>query len=183
MSNSPTPEGEDPADLLDRTNLAAYLSARKQLAAENSTLGLPTRPVLPGVLRTDETVSKAMELLSSLRVQAAPLVAMHADNQHYDAQAFISCGDLVLGFLERVNSTATATRDANVLDRMAALTAVGQAYSKTPLVEVRSRWDGTGVWSTATEDMSLADAIRRCMHIGASVLQISPTFLPSPARP
>lgn len=46
MSNSPTPEGEDPADLLDRTNLAAYLSARKQLAAENSTLGLPTRPVL-----------------------------------------------------------------------------------------------------------------------------------------
>ena len=166
MSNSPTPEGEDPADLLDRTNLAAYLSARKQLAAENSTLGLPTRPVLPGVLRTDETVSKAMELLSSLRVQAAPLVAMHADNQHYDAQAFISCGDLVLGFLERVNSTATATRDVNVLDRMAALTAVGQAYSKTPLVEVRSRWDGTGVWSTATEDMSLADALRRCMHIG-----------------
>ena len=166
MSNSPTPEGEDPADLLDRTNLAAYLSARKQLAAENSTLGLPTRPVLPGVLRTDETVSKAMELLSSLRVQAAPLVAMHADNQHYDAQAFISCGDLVLGFLERVNSTATATRDANVLDRMAALTAVGQAYSKTPLIEVRSRWDGTGVWSTATEDMSLADALRRCMHIG-----------------
>ena len=166
MSNSPTPEGEDPADLLDRTNLAAYLSARKQLAAENSTLGLPTRPVLPGVLRTDETVSKAMELLSSLRVQAAPLVAMHADNQHYDAQAFISCGDLVLGFLERVNSTATATRDANVLDRMAALTAVGQAYSKTLLVEVRSRWDGTGVWSTATEDMSLADALRRCMHIG-----------------
>ena len=166
MSNSPTPEGEDPADLLDRTNLAAYLSARKQLAAENSTLGLPTRPVLPGVLRTDETVSKAMELLSSLRVQAAPLVAMHADNQHYDAQAFISCGDLVLGFLERVNSTATATRDANVLDRMAALTAVGQAYSKTPLVEVHSRWDGTGVWSTATEDMSLADALRRCMHIG-----------------
>jgi CBS domain-containing protein len=166
MSNSPTPEGEDPADLLDRTNLAAYLSARKQLAAENSTLGLPTRPVLPGVLRTDETVSKAMELLSSLRVQAAPLVAMHADNQHYDAQAFISCGDLVLGFLERVNSTATATLDANVLDRMAALTAVGQAYSKTPLVEVRSRWDGTGVWSTATEDMSLADALRRCMHIG-----------------
>ena len=166
MSNSPTPEGEDPADLLDRTNLAAYLSARKQLAAENSTLGLPTRPVLPGVLRTDDTVSKAMELLSSLRVQAAPLVAMHADNQHYDAQAFISCGDLVLGFLERVNSTATATRDVNVLDRMAALTAVGQAYSKTPLVEVRSRWDGTGVWSTATEDMSLADALRRCMHIG-----------------
>jgi CBS domain-containing protein/uncharacterized protein YunC (DUF1805 family) len=166
MSNSPTPEGEDPADLLDRTNLAAYLSARKQLAAENSTLGLPTRPVLPGVLRTDETVRKAMELLSSLRVQAAPLVAMHADNQHYDAQAFISCGDLVLGFLERVNSTATATRDVNVLDRMAALTAVGQAYSKTPLVEVRSRWDGTGVWSTATEDMSLADALRRCMHIG-----------------
>ena len=166
MSNSPTPEGEDPADLLDRTNLAAYLSARKQLAAENSTLGLPTRPVLPGVLRTDETVSKAMELLSSLRVQAAPLVAMHADNQHYDAQAFISCGDLVLGFLERVNSTATATRDANVLDRMAALTAVGQAYSKTLLVEVRSRWDGTGVWSTATEDMSLANALRRCMHIG-----------------
>ena len=166
MSNSPTPEGEDPADPLDRTNLAAYLSARKQLAAENSTLGLPTRPVLPGVLRTDETVSKAMELLSSLRVQAAPLVAMHADNQHYDAQAFISCGDLVLGFLERVNSTATATRDANVLDRMAALTAVGQAYSKTLLVEVRSRWDGTGVWSTATEDMSLADALRRCMHIG-----------------
>ena len=166
MSNSPTPEGEDPADLLDRTNLVAYLSARKQLAAENSTLGLPTRPVLPGVLRTDETVSKAMELLSSLRVQAAPLVAMHADNQHYDAQAFISCGDLVLGFLERVNSTATATRDANVLDRMAALTAVGQAYSKTPLIEVRSRWDGTGVWSTATEDMSLADALRRCMHIG-----------------
>ena len=166
MSNSPTPEGEDPADLLDRTNLAAYLSARKQLAAENSTLGLPTRPVLPGVLRIDDTVSKAMELLSSLRVQAAPLVAMHADNQHYDAQAFISCGDLVLGFLERVNSTATATLDANVLDRMAALTAVGQAYSKTPLVEVRSRWDGTGVWSTATEDMSLADALRRCMHIG-----------------
>ena len=166
MSNSPTPEGEDPADPLDRTNLAAYLSARKQLAAENSTLGLPTRPVLPGVLRTDETVSKAMELLSSLRVQAAPLVAMHADNQHYDAQAFISCGDLVLGFLERVNSTATATRDANVLDRMAALTAVGQAYSKTLLVEVRSRWDGTGVWSTATEDMSLANALRRCMHIG-----------------
>jgi CBS domain-containing protein/uncharacterized protein YunC (DUF1805 family) len=122
--------------------------------------------VLPGVLRTDETVRKAMELLSSLRVQAAPLVAMHADNQHYDAQAFISCGDLVLGFLERVNSTATATRDVNVLDRMAALTAVGQAYSKTPLVEVRSRWDGTGVWSTATEDMSLADALRRCMHIG-----------------
>ena len=174
MSNSPTPEGEDPADLLDRTNLAAYLSARKQLAAENSTLGLPTRPVLPGVLRTDETVSKAMELLSSLRVQAAPLVAMHADNQHYDAQAFISCGDLVLGFLERVNSTATATRDANVLDRMAALTAVGQAYSKTPLVEVRSRWDGTGVWSTATEDMSLADALRRCMHIGC-LLYTSPS--------
>lgn len=166
MSTSPVPEGEDPADLLDRTNLAAYLSARKQLAAENSQLGLPTRPVLPGVLRTDETVSKAMELLSSLRVQAAPLVAMHADNQHYDAQAFISCGDLVLGFLERVNSSATATRDANVLDRMAALTAVGQAYSSTKLVDIRSRWDGTGVWSTATEDMSLADALRRCMHIG-----------------
>jgi len=182
MSNSPTPEGEDPADLLDRTNLAAYLSARKQLAAENSTLGLPTRPVLPGVLRTDETVSKAMELLSSLRVQAAPLVVMHADNQHYDAQAFISCGDLVLSFLERVNSTATATRDANVLDRMAALTAVGQAYSKTPLVEVRSRWDGTGVWSTATEDMSLADALRRCMHIGRFPQHFSHPQ-PAPDRP
>lgn len=33
-------------------------------------------------------------------------------------------------------------------------------------MDIRSRWDGTGVWAAATEDMSLADALRRCMHIG-----------------
>jgi|AntAceMinimDraft_5_1070358.scaffolds.fasta_scaffold05900_1 hypothetical protein len=36
----------------------------------------------------------------------------------------------------------------------------------TKLVDIRSRWDGTGVLAAATEDMSLADALRRCMHIG-----------------
>ena len=36
----------------------------------------------------------------------------------------------------------------------------------TKLVDIRSRWDGTGVLAAATKDMSLADALRRCMHIG-----------------
>lgn len=60
---------EDPADLLERTNLAEYLRARKAIAAESSQQGFPTRPVLPGVLRVDETVSSAMNMLSSMRVQ------------------------------------------------------------------------------------------------------------------
>lgn len=60
---------EDPYDLLERTNLAEYLRARKAIAAESSQLGLPTRPVLPGVLRVDETVSNAMTMLSTMRVQ------------------------------------------------------------------------------------------------------------------
>ena len=38
-------------------------------------------------------------------------------------------------------------------------------------MDIRSRWDGTGVWAAATEDMSLADALRRCMHIGDDTLQ------------
>ena len=49
---------------------------------------------------------------------------------------------------------------------MAELTKIGQAYGDTKLLDVRSRWDGTGVWAAATEDMSLADALRRCLHIG-----------------
>ena len=46
--------------------------ARKAIAAESSQAGLPTRPVLPGVLRMDSTVSAAMDLLSSMRVQVRP---------------------------------------------------------------------------------------------------------------
>ena len=60
---------EDPSDLLERTNLAEYLRARKAIAAESSQQGLPTRPVLPTVLRVDETVSSAMTALSTMRVQ------------------------------------------------------------------------------------------------------------------
>ena len=60
---------EDPSDLLERTNLAEYLRARKSIAADSSQQGLPTRPVLPGVLRVDETVSSAMTMLSTMRVQ------------------------------------------------------------------------------------------------------------------
>jgi len=101
-----------------------------------------------------------------LAAQSAPLVQMHADNQHYDAQCFLSVGDLVLGLLERANASATAGRELSVLDRMAELTKIGQAYGETKLLDVRSRWDGTGVWAVATEDMSLADALRRCLHIG-----------------
>lgn len=44
-------------------------------------------------------------------------------------------------------------------------------HGDTKLVDIRSRWDGTGVWAAATEDMSLADALRRCMHIGDEQLQ------------
>lgn len=54
---------------------------------------------------------------------------MHADNQHYDAQCFLSVGDLVLGLLQRVNSD-DAGRELTVLDRMARLTALGQSYGK-----------------------------------------------------
>jgi hypothetical protein len=53
---------------------------------------------------------------------------MHADNQHYDAQCFLSVGDLVLGLLERVNNDGTAGAELAVLDRMARLTALGQSY-------------------------------------------------------
>lgn len=60
---------EDPSDLLERTNLAEYLRARKAIAADSSQQGMPTRNVLPGVLRLDETVSSAMTMLSSMRVQ------------------------------------------------------------------------------------------------------------------
>lgn len=60
---------EDPSDLLERTNLAEYLRARKAIAAESSQQGFPTRPVLPGVLRVDQTVASAMTMLSSMRVQ------------------------------------------------------------------------------------------------------------------
>lgn len=38
-------------------------------------------------------------------------------------------------------------------------------------MDIRSRWDGTGVWAAATEEMSLSDALRRCLHIGDSQLQ------------
>ena len=55
---------------------------------------------------------------------------MHTDNQHYDAQCFLSVGDLVLGLLERVNSDGTAGRELGVLDRMARLTALGQSYGE-----------------------------------------------------
>jgi len=107
-----------------------------------------------------------MELLSAMRVQSAPLVQMHSDGQHYDASCFLSVGDLVLGLLERANASSAAGASLPVLDRMAALTKLGQAYGSTKLLDVRSRWDGTGMWSAATEDMSLADALRRCLHIG-----------------
>jgi CBS domain-containing protein len=36
---------------------------------------------------------------------------------------------------------------------------------------VRSRWDGTGVWAAATEDMNLADAMHRCLRIGADAME------------
>lgn len=68
-SKMDTTTKEDPSDLLERTNLAEYLRARKAIAADSSQQGLPTRPVLPGVLRVDETVSSAMTMLSSMRVQ------------------------------------------------------------------------------------------------------------------
>ena len=60
---------------------------------------------------------------------------MHTDNQHYDAQCFLSVGDLVLGFLERVNASGTAGRDLSVLERMARLTALGQSYGEAQKYE------------------------------------------------
>ena len=63
--------------------------------------------------------------------QSAPLVMMHTDNQHYDAQCFLSVGDLVLGLLERVNADGSAGRELPVLDRMARLTALGQSYGES----------------------------------------------------
>ena len=36
---------------------------------------------------------------------------------------------------------------------------------------LRSRRDGTGVWAAATEDMNLADAMRRCLRIGADDME------------
>ena len=73
---------EDPADLLERTNLAEYLRARKAIAAESSQQGLPTRPVLPGVLRVDETVSSAMNMLSSMRVQVCESLLYNTHRSH-----------------------------------------------------------------------------------------------------
>ena len=49
---------EDPAALLQRTNLAEYLRARKALAAQAAQQGAPTRPVLPFLLRTDHSVQE-----------------------------------------------------------------------------------------------------------------------------
>jgi CBS domain-containing protein len=54
---------------------------------------------------------------------------------------------------------------------MAELTTLGQRYAETRLGDVRSRWDGTGVWAAATEDMNLADAMRRCLRIGADDME------------
>ena len=54
---------------------------------------------------------------------------------------------------------------------MAELTTLGQRYAETRLGDVRSRWDGTGVWAAATEDMNLADAMHRCLLIGADAME------------
>ena len=54
---------------------------------------------------------------------------------------------------------------------MAELTTLGQRYAETRLGDVRSRWDGTGVWAAATEDMNLADAMHRCLRIGADAME------------
>ena len=119
----------------------------------------------------DQTVGDALESLAFMRVQSAPLVQMHSDGTHYDAQCFLSVGDILLGFLERVNAAATASAELPVLHRMAELTRLGQAYAETKLSDVRSRWDGTGVWAAATEDMNLADAMHRCLRIGADTME------------
>ena len=111
------------------------------------------------------------------------MVTMHADNQHYDAQCFLSVGDLCLGILERVAVEGANTSNAlTVLTRMAALTKIGQKYGKTNLLDVRSKWDGTGVWAAATEDMSLSDALRRCLHIGREESPGSPMLRQCPHR-
>lgn len=72
-------ELEEPSELLQRTNLAEYLRARKAIAAESSQQGLPTRPVLPAVLRVDETVASAMSRLSDMRVQVRRGLAARAN--------------------------------------------------------------------------------------------------------
>ena len=94
-----------------------------------------------------------------------------SDGAHYDAQCFLSVGDIVLGFLERVSAAATAKPELPVLHRMAELTTLGQTYAETRLGDVRSRWDGTGVWAAATEDMNLADAMHRCLRIGTDAME------------
>lgn len=157
---------EDPAALLQRTNLAEYLRARKALAAQAAQQGAPTRPVLPFLLRTDHSVQEALLSFSTLRVQSAPLVQVHADGQHYTAQCFLSIGDLVTAFIERANATGRCGGDLHVLERIGGLTAAGQAFSEEHLHAMRSRWDGTGVWQAATEQMTLADALKQCMRIG-----------------
>ena len=145
--------------------------ARKALAAESSQHDRPTRSALPLILRVDQTVGEALASLAFMRVQSAPVVQMHSDGAHYDAQCFLSVGDIVLGFLERVNAAATASSELPVLHRMAELTTLGQSYAGTRLGDVRSRWDGTGVWAAATEDMNLADAMRQCLRIGADAME------------
>ena len=145
--------------------------ARKALAAESSQHDRPTRSALPLILRVDQTVGEALASLAFMRVQSAPVVQMHSDGAHYDAQCFLSVGDIVLGFLERVSAAAAAKPELPVLHRMAELTTLGQSYAGTRLGDVRSRWDGTGVWAAATEDMNLADAMRQCLRIGADAME------------
>lgn len=118
-----------------------------------------------------------------MRVQSAPLVQMHSDNTHYDSQCFLSVGDIVLGFLERVNAAATASPELPVLQRMAELTRLGQTYAQTPLRDVRSRWDGTGVWAAATADMNLNDALHKCLRIGNDAMEGAPGGEPLAGSP
>ncbi len=157
--------------------------ARKSLAAESSLHDRPTRSLLPLILRVDQTVGSALTALASMRVQSAPLVQMHSDNTHYDAQCFLSVGDIVLGFLERVNAAATASSELPVLQRMAELTLLGQAYAQTPLRDVRSRWDGTGVWAAATPEMTLLEALHKCLRIGADAMEGAPGGEPLAGSP
>ena len=78
-------------------------------------------------------IAQALLSLSTLRVQSAPLVQVHADGQHYTAQCFLSIGDLVSAFIERANATGRCGGDLHVLERIGGLTAAGQAFSKEHL--------------------------------------------------
>jgi len=162
---------ETPLSVLSRTNLTRYLDERTKLAAVNAPSEFATagaealRGLKPVLLDSEtQTFSDALTLMSSVQVQAMPLVRYkHLPSGAYDALCFLSVGDLVSTLIEAVDKAEIDT--SRVFHSMGRLAAVGLELESLPLKKCRTKWDGTVLWRAAAMSHSLADALAVCLYI------------------